>query len=118
MIGILNQVRHMQKEEKYQFIFENGDVLMILQDAIYYHVRLHYENDCIFLEWSDNTVFSGIVAYSLYETYGLPLEDTVDEVNRFGLAMDEEGFSILQELQRQKNKGTFKNRSAFRTGGQ
>ena len=118
MIGILDQVCYLQKEKKYQFIFENGDVLMIQQDAVYYHVRLHYENDCIFLEWSENTVFSGIVAYSLYETYGLPLEDTVDEVSRYGLTVDEKGFRFLQELQRQNNKGTFKNRSAFERGGQ
>ena len=94
MIGILDQVCDLQKEKKYQFIFENGNVLVIQQNAVYYHVILHYENDCIFLEWSNNAVFSGIVAYSLYETYGLPLEDTVDEVSRYGLTVDEKGFYI------------------------
>ena len=118
MIGILDQVCDLQKEKKYQFIFENGNVLVIQQNAVYYHVILHYENDCIFLEWSNNAVFSGIVAYSLYETYGLPLEDTVDEVSRYGLTVDEKGFYILQEFHRQNNKGTFKNRNAFETGDQ
>ena len=87
MIGILDQVCDLQKEKKYQFIFENGNVLVIQQNAVYYHVILHYENDCIFLEWSNNAVFSGIVAYSLYETYGLPLEDTVDEVGHLKTEM-------------------------------
>lgn len=114
----MEQVRFVQQEKRYQFTFENGYVLMIRQDAVYYHTILHYESDCIYMELSDEIILSGIVAYSLYETYGLPLEDTVDEASCYGLRVDEKGFYILQELQRQKNKGTFKNRNAFETGDQ
>lgn len=114
VIGRLEQVRYGQKEKRYRFTFENGYVLMALQDALYYHTKLRYENGIVYLEFSSDEIFSGIVAYSLYESVGLPLEFTVDEVSRYGMPVDEDGFLIMDKLQRDRNKDTYKDKEAFR----
>lgn len=112
-IGSLDQVRYEQKEKRYRFTFDNGYVLTVLQDALYYHTKLRYENETIYFEYSSDEVFSGIVAYSLYESVGLPLEITVDEVRQYGTPVDEDGFFIMEKLQKDRNKDTFKDKEAF-----
>lgn len=113
VIGRLDQIRYEQKEKRYRFSFENGYVLMILQDAFYYHTKLRYENGSVYFEFSPDEIFSGIVAYSLYESVGLPLEFTVDEVSRYGMPVDEDGFLIMDKLQKDRNKDTFMDKEAF-----
>ena len=113
MIGKLDQVRYEKKGESYRLSFENGYVLMVLQRAFFYHTILRYENDCVLFEFSRDRIFSGMMAYSLYETCGLPLEFVVDEMGRKGIPVDEQGFHIMEELQRDRNRNTFKNKNAF-----
>ncbi len=97
----------------YRFSFDNGFTLIILREVLFYHTILRCEDGCLFFEFSPEVVFSGMIAYSLYETCGLPLEFAVDEVNRRGVPLDEGGFHIMEELQRSRNKDTFKNKNAF-----
>ena len=113
VIGRLEQVRFDQKEQRYCFSFENGFTLKVLQAAFYYHTILHREEDTIFFEFSTDTILSGMIVYSLYETCGLPLEFAIDEMDKQGIPIDEEGFRIMEEIQRNKSKGTFKNKNAF-----
>ena len=54
-----------------------------------------------------------MLAYCLFETYGFPLELAEDEMDRIGVRLDEEGFYIMEELSRRRNKGTFKGKNAF-----
>ena len=81
--------------------------------VLFYHTMLRLEDECVYLEYRKETVFSGMVAYSLFETYGLPLEVTSDEMNRLGIPLDENGFHVLEELQRKRNRNTFQNKNAF-----
>jgi alanyl-tRNA synthetase len=46
------------------------------------------------------TVFSGEDAFRLYDTYGFPLDLTVDMAEEEGMTVDEEGFQALMEEQR------------------
>ena len=55
----------------------------------------------------------GMLAYCLFETYGFPLVFAVDEMERYGMPVDEAGFHIMTELARQRNKNTFKGKDAF-----
>ena len=113
VIGKLEQVKLDQKEKSYRFVFENGYVFMVQQRAFFYHTILQYENDCVLLVFSQERIFSGMMAYTLYETCGLPLEFVVGEMGRKGIPVDEQGFHIMEELQRNRNKNTFKNKNAF-----
>jgi len=49
----------------------------------------------------------GLLAYSLFETYGLPLDIIEDEVR-----VDKAGFQLLSEMQREKNRRSYKCKDA------
>ncbi len=46
------------------------------------------------------TVFSGADAFKLYDTYGFPIDLTMEMVAEEGLAVDEDGFKALMEEQK------------------
>ncbi|MCI8594095.1 MAG: alanine--tRNA ligase [Oscillospiraceae bacterium] len=48
------------------------------------------------------TVFSGADAFKLYDTYGFPLDLTLEMVEEQGMTLDEEAFRRLMEEQRQR----------------
>ncbi len=47
-------------------------------------------------------VFSGADAFKLYDTYGFPVDLTVEMVAEQGMTLDEDGFHALMEEQRQR----------------
>ena len=47
-------------------------------------------------------VFSGADAFKLYDTYGFPLDLTVEMCNDEGMTVDEEGFHALMQEQRER----------------
>jgi alanyl-tRNA synthetase len=53
---------------------------------------------------SGATVLSGTDAFTLHDTYGFPLELTLEMAAEFGLSVDEEGFRGLMAEQRQRAK--------------
>jgi len=63
---------------------------------------------------------SGEVAFRLYDTFGFPLDLTVEILQEEGMGLDEEGFRIQMEEQRQKSKqawqgmGEGKTKDAYR----
>ena len=56
---------------------------------------------------------SGLFVYSMYDTYGFPMEITEEILKEKGYVIDKEGFCLIKEIQKNKNKGTFKNKDAF-----
>ncbi len=48
------------------------------------------------------TVFSGADAFKLYDTYGFPIDLTIEMVEEEGMTVDTEGFKALMEEQRQR----------------
>lgn len=113
IIGKLKQVFPDKKEGRHRFLFENGSVLLVRENTLFYHTLLRYEDSCLILEFTGEENLSGLLAYSLYETYGLPLEFTLDESMRFEMPVDEAGFECLKEIGRKKSQETFKNTEAF-----
>lgn len=52
-------------------------------------------------------VLSGEEAFRLYDTYGFPVDLTIEILEEKGLSIDEEGFKQAVEEQKAKAKGTF-----------
>ncbi|OLB78163.1 MAG: alanine--tRNA ligase [Alphaproteobacteria bacterium 13_2_20CM_2_64_7] len=51
--------------------------------------------------------FSGEAAFTLYDTYGFPLDLTQDALKPRGIAVDTEGFNAAMERQREKARGSW-----------
>ena len=49
-----------------------------------------------------NTVFSGADAFKLYDTYGFPIDLTLEMVEEEGMTVDQEAFTALMQEQRQR----------------
>ena len=102
-----------REEDQYQFVFENGYMLVIQRSVFYKHTLIRRENKCVYFEFSPSPVLSGLFAYCLFETYGFPLEFAVDEMERDGMPVDVTGYYVMEELARERNKDTYKNKNAF-----
>ncbi len=55
-----------------------------------------------------NKIFSGEVAFKLYDTYGFPLDLTQDMLREKGIALDLKGFEAKMQEQREKSKANWK----------
>jgi alanyl-tRNA synthetase len=53
-------------------------------------------------------IFSGEVAFKLYDTYGFPLDLTQDMLREKGIELDIEGFNKKMQEQREKSKASWK----------
>lgn len=59
------------------------------------------------MERKGEKVLSGEEAFRLYDTYGFPVDLTIEILEEKGLSIDEEGFQKAVKEQKQKAKGTF-----------
>ena len=113
-IGILKEAAYWRKDDVYRFVFENGWRLEISSPVFFHHTILRREDNCIWFGFSPAPVLSGILAYSLFETYGLPLVFTADEMEKHGMPVDEDGFRIMEMLGHERSRNTFRGKDAFR----
>jgi alanyl-tRNA synthetase len=68
----------------------------------------HLEEELQALKASGGHVFSGAMAFRLYDTYGFPLELTKDVLQEQGLSLDEAGFEAAMDEQKQLARGARK----------
>ena len=59
------------------------------------------------MEQKNEKVMSGEEAFRLYDTYGFPVDLTIEIVEEKGFSIDEEGFQKAAKEQKEKAKGTF-----------
>ena len=78
------------EEERFAETLDAG--MKILREALESHRR------------DRRNVLSGEVAFRLYDTFGFPLDLTSEILQEEGMSLDEEGFQVQMEAQRQKSK--------------
>lgn len=59
------------------------------------------------MEQKNEKVMSGEEAFRLYDTYGFPVDLTIEILEEKGFSIDEEGFQKAAKEQKEKAKGTF-----------
>ena len=106
--------------EQYPYLIEK-------KEAISEQIRLEEERFLstialgldLFEKELENTkdIFSGEVAFKLYDTYGFPLDLTNDMLREKGLSVDEARFDILMSEQRQRAKASWKGSGDASTHG-
>ncbi len=95
----------------YPYIAEKSEVLkeqIELEEARFF--KTIASGIELFNEELKNTgdVFSGEVAFKLYDTFGFPLDLTEDMLREKGIALDTEGFESLMKAQRERAKAAWK----------
>jgi alanyl-tRNA synthetase len=66
---------------------------------------------------SDGQAIPGDTAFTLYDTYGFPLDLTEDEARRRGLSVDLEGYEAAMKRQREMGKANWKGSGQAATAG-
>ena len=107
--GIIKNIK--RTNNKYQFIYEKY-IIEIDFDKINFF-RLKKENNIIWFIFNKTPKISSLFVFTMYDTYGFPMEITKEILSEKEIEIDEEGFYILKELQKEKSKNTFKNKNAF-----
>ena len=66
-----------------------------------------------------STTLSGVTAFTLYDTYGFPLDLTADICRERGVSVDQAGFDVAMEKQREQARAasTFKMVEGLEYGG-
>lgn len=109
--GTLNKVKVLK--DKYNFIFDNN-VLEINNDILL-KLKIRKDNDIIWFIYDElnSDKISGIIGFSMFDTYGFPIEITEEILKEKGFLLDIEGYNVLKNLQKEKSQNTFKKTSAF-----
>ncbi|HXI10678.1 MAG TPA: alanine--tRNA ligase, partial [Thermodesulfobacteriota bacterium] len=92
------------EEERFFETLERG--LALLDDEI----RL--------LKEKKETVVPGDVTFRLYDTFGFPSDLTADIVRKYGLTVDEAGFTSLMDEQKTKARSAWKGAAAVGSGAE
>lgn len=109
--GILKKGKKIGDNIKFtfeNFVFEVNEMKFIT-------MVVQKEKDIIwFVEQPDRTLISGLIGFSMFDTYGFPMEITKEILENDGFSLDVKGYEIIKELQKEKTKNTFKSESAFK----
>ena len=88
----------------------------ISEEAIKFNSLLHKGSQLIEIEKSNldsNKTLSGEVAFKLYDTYGFPIDLTVDALKRDGYKVDLEKFNLLMSQNKVISKKTWQNNKSL-----
>ena len=103
--GFLKEVK--QNKDYYRFIFENK--MLDINSEIFLHLVIDYKDNILcFKQIDDNKIISGLFGYTMFDTYGFPIEDSIEILNESGLTLDVMGFESIKRMQKEKQKNTFK----------
>lgn len=110
-INFINLVKNIKQTKKsIFFIFENSS-LEINKD-IFNHMLVKYDSEkelIILKQDKTNKYISSFVGFTLFDTYGFPIEMTEEIMGEKNLKIDLEGFYILRKL----SKNPSQNNNAF-----
>ena len=98
-------------KDKYKFIYKNHYIE--IDEFIFSNCKLEKENETYWFVCQSKPTCSGLFLFTMYDTYGFPLEISEEECEMNEVIPDSEGFWLMRELQKNKSKNTFKNKNAF-----
>lgn len=103
-----------QNKESISFVFENIKLDVSLSTFNHMLVRYDKENDIVWLiEDRNKEYLTSFVGFTMFDTYGFPIEMTQEIEQEDGNKIDLVGFEVLRMLQKDMSSGTFKNTNAF-----
>ena len=107
--GALQNVK--KRGNYYQFIYDN--CYIEIPEIQFLTCKFVLMNEIYYFIPGPNNLVSGLFVYSMYDTYGFPMEMTEEILEEQGYMIDKTGFELIKEIQKKKNKDTFKTKDAF-----
>ena len=96
---------------KYRFIYPNNYIEV--EEGIFPNFRIEHIDDVVWFIYDSNTMISGLYLFSMYDTFGFPLEITKEIMDEKGFKCDVDGFYTIKNIQKEKNQNSYKNKNAF-----
>lgn len=100
-----------QIKGKYRFIFKNNYIEV--EENVFSSFKIEKINNIYWFIQTSKPILSGLFVFSMHDTYGFPMEITKEIMDEKGIEIDINGFECVKEMQKEKNKGTFKHKNAF-----
>jgi alanyl-tRNA synthetase len=75
-----------------------------------------FDSEAARVKAAGGTTLPGDVAFALYDTYGFPLELTLEMAKEQGIAVDQEGFGKAMEVQRERARSKSKQKKSSLEG--
>lgn len=107
--GILLNIQESKTDYKFKF----DTFTLQLNKIIFLHSKLTKLNNFYTFSYNQNSI-NGLVGFSMFDTYGFPLELTKEIITENGFLLDEEGYKILKNLSREKSRKNSKLTTAFK----
>jgi alanyl-tRNA synthetase len=91
---------------KFRFIF--SDKMLDIKEDVFLHMKVKYENNIVkFYQTNYEKLISGFFGFTMYDTFGFPLEDTIEILSERDFVLDVEGYNYIKQLQKEKSQNTF-----------
>ena len=106
--GLLKDVK--VYKDKIDFIFEDSHLEILI--SVFNLSSITKEENVISIIYDkDNLRISGMIGFTMSDTYGFPLEITQEILSEEGYELDTEGFNVLKEIQKENSRknSNFKN---------
>lgn len=100
-----------QNKTNYEFIYENNK--MIIEHSNFMHLIFIEENNKYYFVLKDTSTINGLIGFTMFDTYGFPIELTKEIFEEKEKELDLKGFEILRKLSKKKTQENSKKFSAF-----
>lgn len=97
-------------KDKIDFIFDDSHLEVLTE--VFNLSLIRKEEDVISIIYDPNNLnLSGMIGFTMSDTYGFPIEITEEILSEKGYKLDIEGYIILKEIQKEKSRenSNFKN---------
>lgn len=100
------------KNDNITFIFEN--TFLVIKNDVFLHLRLYEINNTYIFKDFDNKIVNCLLGFTMFDTFGFPIDLTKEILEEKGYLLDTNGFEILRNLNKQKSRENSTLSSAFK----
>jgi len=100
-----------QFKDHLEFLYENNQMTVSITDFM--HLKFKKENNDYYFSLDDTNTMNGLVGFTMFDTYGFPVELTKEIIEEKGTVLDIQGFELIKDLSRKKTQENSKKVSAF-----
>ena len=102
LIKILKNVKEGKDFLKFQF----EDLFLDVNKDYFMHCKIEKKEDVYFFNYVNEKHINGLFGFSMFDTYGFPIDLSKEIMEEKGFNLDENEFSLIMELSKSKSRNT------------